>query len=220
MRSVRIWFNKIGMIRYISHLDLMRTMMRIVRRAQLPLWYTEGFNPHPYMTFALPLSLGMESECESMDVRVEGEMDNDEIFRRLKAVAPEGITFTAVTEPKFDPKLIAYGEFDILFSSEENLHEIYLTANSLLIAESLVVKKLGKKGRAKVYKEIDLIDMIKSYSLTENENEVRLNVVLPAGSKTNINPALLADEIVRPFSSARYIIRRKRLLTDKMEVFR
>ena len=64
MRCVRIWFKKMGMSRYVSHLDLMRAMTRAIRRANLPLWYTEGFNPHPYMTFALPLSLGMESLCE------------------------------------------------------------------------------------------------------------------------------------------------------------
>ena len=62
MRCVRVWFHKTGPIRYISHLDLMRTMTRAIRRSRIPLWYTEGFNPHPYMTFALPLSLGMQRE--------------------------------------------------------------------------------------------------------------------------------------------------------------
>ena len=64
MRCVRVWFHKTGPIRYISHLDLMRTMTRAIRRSGIDLWYTEGFNPHPYMTFALPLSLGMQSVCE------------------------------------------------------------------------------------------------------------------------------------------------------------
>ena len=86
MRCVRVWFKKMGMSRFVSHLDLMRAMTRALRRADVPLWYTEGFNPHPYITFALPLSLGMESLCESMDMRIEGDSTNEEIFRMVAAM--------------------------------------------------------------------------------------------------------------------------------------
>jgi radical SAM-linked protein len=113
-----------GMSRYVSHLDLMRAMTRTVRRAKLPLWYTEGFNPHPYMTFALPLSLGMESLCECMDVRIEGDITNEVIFDLLKGAMPPGIELTQVTDPVYDPKFIAFGEFDILFDEEKNAEKL------------------------------------------------------------------------------------------------
>ena len=71
MRCVRIWFAKEGKVKYISHLDVMRCMSRAVRRARLPLWYTEGFNPHPQLVFALPLSVGMASECELLDFKLD-----------------------------------------------------------------------------------------------------------------------------------------------------
>ena len=67
MRNVRIRFSKTGRARYISHLDLSRVMQRSLRRAGIPLWYTEGFNRHPYVTFAAPLSLGFEGLQETMD---------------------------------------------------------------------------------------------------------------------------------------------------------
>ena len=102
MRCVRIWFKKMGMSRYVSHLDLMRAMTRAMRRANVPLWYTEGYNPHPYMTFSLPLSLGMESLCESMDIRIEGESTNEDIFNLLKGSMPPGIEIISVDEPVFD----------------------------------------------------------------------------------------------------------------------
>ena len=70
--TVRIFFSKSGRARYISHLDLNRTMTRAVRRAGLPIWYTEGFSRHPYLTFAAPLSLGFEGERETMDLRLAG----------------------------------------------------------------------------------------------------------------------------------------------------
>ena len=117
MRCVRVWFHKTGPIRYISHLDLMRTMTRAIRRSGIDLWYTEGFNPHPYMTFALPLSLGMQSVCESMDIRIEGDATNEEICRALQSVMPEGIFVTAVKEPVLDPKFIAFARFSVAFKN-------------------------------------------------------------------------------------------------------
>ena len=66
-------------------------MSRALKRAQIPLWYTEGFNPHPYMSFSLPLSLGVESLCESVDLRIIGDITNDEIKYRLNNVLPQDI---------------------------------------------------------------------------------------------------------------------------------
>ena len=70
MRNVRVWFKKEGTAKYISHLDLNRNMLRIIHMAKLPIWYTEGFNPHPFITFALPLSLGFSGLRESMDFKL------------------------------------------------------------------------------------------------------------------------------------------------------
>lgn len=221
MRCVRIWFEKVGMSRYISHLDLMRTMSRAVRRSKIPLWYTEGFNPHPYMTFALPLSLGMESICESMDIKIEGEISNEEIFSSLKAVMPEGINIKAVTDGEIDPKYIAFGKFEIRFSGVENGEDFCLMLKDILSSSELPVQKLGKKGRKKVYKEINLMEYIKEYSVKEASQEPVLEVLLPAGSVTNVNPSLLAEEIIkRAGDGVSYVILRKELFTDKMESFK
>ena len=83
---------------YISHLDVNRLMTRAVRRAKLPMWYTEGFNPHPYIAFALPLPLGQSSESEFMDIRVTGDMTDDEIVARLREVMPQGIEIISAGE--------------------------------------------------------------------------------------------------------------------------
>ena len=219
MRCVRIWFKKMGMSRYVSHLDLMRAMTRTVRRAKLPLWYTEGFNPHPYMTFALPLSLGMESLCESMDVRIEGDITNEGIFDLLKGAMPPGIELTAVTDPVHDPKVIALGEFDILFDADKNAEALAKVIKDMLSQDSLIVQKLGKKGRHKVLKDIDLMEHIKEYSVGVMGERVKLSVTLPAGSTTNINPSLLADEIVKNNEGASYTLVRKQLMLENGEKF-
>lgn len=219
MRCVRIWFKKMGMSRYVSHLDLMRAMTRTVRRAKLPLWYTEGFNPHPYMTFALPLSLGMESLCESMDVRIEGNITNEGIFDLLKGAMPPGIELTAVTDPVHDPKVIALGEFDILFDADKKAEALAKVIKDMLSQDSLIVQKLGKKGRHKVLKDIDLMEHIKEYSVGVMGERVKLSVTLPAGSTTNINPSLLADEIVKNNEGASYTLVRKQLMLENGEKF-
>ena len=220
MRCVRVWFKKMGMSRYVSHLDLMRAMTRSVRRANVPLWYTEGYNPHPYLTFALPLSLGMESLYESMDMRIEGESTNSEIFDLLKGAMPPGIEIVSVEDPVDDPKTIAYGEFDLLFDCEDTKALTALIEN-LLSKDELIVQKLGKQGRKKVLKDINLLEFLKESKLSSTANRVKLTVVFPAGSTTNINPTLLSDEIVKQAGGdiASFVVR-KRLMKADMENFR
>lgn len=219
MRCVRIWFEKKGNVRFISHLDLMRTMTRAIRRSQIPLWYTEGFNPHPYMTFALPLSLGMESENDAMDIRIEGETTNREVMAALSGVMPQGITITCVTEPVLDPKFISFASFDIAFYTLQSAASLEERIREMLSGEELVVQKLGKKGHKKVYKDIDLLPHIKSYELKERDGVPVLSLVLPAGSVTNINPSLLADEIIKGGEDDYYIIKRKQLFDKDMKAF-
>ena len=220
MRCVRIWFKKMGMSRYVSHLDLMRAMSRTLRRAKVPLWYTEGYNPHPYMTFALPLSLGMESLCESMDIRIEGESTNEDIFEMLKGSMPPGIDIISVDEPQYDPKHISFGEFDILFDCEKKADNLKVLIEDMLSKDELIVQKLGKKGRHKVLKDINLIEFIKSYSVSAFGERVKVTITLPAGSTTNVNPSLLADEIQKRSGDVSYTIIRKKLMVEDMTTFR
>ena len=83
-KDVRVWFSKTGTARYISHLDLNRCMSRAFHKAKLPLWYTEGFNPHVFLTFAAPLSLGFEGRRESMDIRLIEEMPYAELIEKAE----------------------------------------------------------------------------------------------------------------------------------------
>lgn len=220
MRCVRVWFKKMGMSRYVSHLDLMRAMTRSVRRAEVPLWYTEGYNPHPYLTFALPLSLGMESLYESMDIRIEGESSNEEIFNLLKGSMPPGIEIVSVDDPVDDPKTIAFGEFDLLFDCED-AEALVALIEDMLSKDELNVQKMGKQGRRKVLKDINLIEFLNSYSISHSANRVKLTVVFPAGSTTNINPTLLSDEIVKKSEEdiSSFVVR-KRLMKADMVNFR
>ena len=101
MITVRISFEKKNEASYISLLDLQRVMQRVLKRSGLPVWHTLGFNPHIYMTFACPLSLGQESECECVDVKTEAEAPDFEQWKAaLNAIMPAGIVITHVGDRK------------------------------------------------------------------------------------------------------------------------
>ena len=100
MDKLRLRFEKTGRAVWISHLDLMHTMQRAFSRAGYELKYSEGFNPHPQISIALPLSVGVESYCEIMDFRLKGDADIKSLPERLTAVMPEGIRVTDCYEPE------------------------------------------------------------------------------------------------------------------------
>ena len=120
MREVRLRFSKTGRLKYISHLDINRAMSRALKRAGIPLWYTEGFNPHPYMSFSLPLSLGVESLCESVDLRITGEITNKEIKDRLNSVLPEDLKIIDVYDDFRDNSEIVYSDYVYKFEFADN----------------------------------------------------------------------------------------------------
>ena len=91
MQEIRLRFSKTDQAKYISHLDTNRVFSRAFARAKIPLWFTEGFNPHPFMSFSLPLSLGVESLCENVDIRILENIPYDEIKRRMNESLPQGI---------------------------------------------------------------------------------------------------------------------------------
>lgn len=192
MRCVRIKFNKTGRVKYVSHLDVMRAITRAVRRAKIPLWYTEGFNPHPYLNFLQPLPLGIEGFNEPLDIRIEGEIENREIKERLNGVLPEGFEITSVTEPYMKSNDIAFGEYEIIFEREPELSGLLEKAMS---SGGLVCEKTGKVKGKKVIKEVNISENIKEYSIKEEDNAIILNVILPCGNTKNVNPVNLLSAV-------------------------
>lgn len=219
MRAVRLNFSKTGRAIYISHLDINRMMTRAVRRAKLPMWYTEGFNPHPYLTFALPLSLGQSSDCEYMDIRIEGDITDEEIMNRLNAVLPEGVKILSVSAPVYDAKEIEKALYfvKLVFKDAETSKGFAERAQTLAEGEELLAEKRGKKGHRKVMKQINLIDFIYDMKFSTADNIVNLQCVLAAGNTNNLNPTLLVETLEKEIGiehEMEYIVRRKLITKD------
>ena len=196
MREVRLRFSKTGRLKYISHLDRNRAMSRALKRAQIPLWYTEGFNPHPYMSFSLPLSLGVESLCESVDLRIIGDITNDEIKNRLNNVLPQDIKIVDVYDDFRDNSEIVYSDYVYKFEFKDNETAIEKIKNVLSSDEIIALKK-GKQGRKRVMKETNIKSFIDKYSVSIRNDVIVLNIRLLAGPEKNLNPSLLFDTIIR-----------------------
>ena len=98
MGKIRFKFIRGEQVKYISHLDLMRTFERAIRRANIPVRYSQGFNPHPSIVFGLPLSVGVTSEAEYADVEIDGELAPPVFLQQLNSQLPEGLKVTDAKE--------------------------------------------------------------------------------------------------------------------------
>lgn len=219
MYDLRLFISKKGRIKFVSHLDMFRMMQRAVRRAEIPLWYTEGFNPHPYISFLLALSLGVESEGEPVDIRIVGDMKPEEVKERLNACLPEGLKVERAAAPFNKSGEIAFGRYYCLYDKNEiSSDELY----KALTSGELTTEKSGKQGKKKVMKTVNVSEHIKSFSLSEEGEDIRLDVVLPSGSTFNLNPIQLSSAVSGYLGKEVIPVKvmRTELLTEKMEEFR
>lgn len=217
MLRLRATFEKSGRAKYISHLDLNRCMLRIFRRSKLPVWYTEGFNPHPYYSFALALSLGFESSCEIMDFNItDDNMPLVEIRERLNAVMPEGMRILEVAIQQKKITAIAKAEYEFSLISEE-VTELFKAVKKLMEQHEIFIEKKTKKG----IKTVDLKPDMEILRCELNGGAVDMSMRLPAGTQTNYNPMLFVEALKKNcslhFETAN--IRRTKILCGNNENF-
>lgn len=219
MKSVRLWYKKDGLAIYTSHLDMNRCFTRAVRRAEIPLWYTEGFNPHPYMTFLMPLPLGQVGMREPLDIRIEGEISFGEIKKKLNAVMPEGLEIVDVSKPEYKPNEIAAAEYEIVaeFSTEGEAQGFVSGAKSIVDSGMLNAEKRSKKG----IKTVNLCELIRKFDIESCDNNIHINTVLAAGNTVNLNAELLLNTLLSQFAAETESVSivRTKLLREDLSIF-
>lgn len=193
-----IKFSKEGNIKFISHLDLMRTIQKIIKRAALPIEYSRGFNPHMTISIAQPLSVGVYSSGEYMDVVLKEEIDENEIKERLNTNLPSGVKILEVRKVKtLSDKKVPQS----MAAIEAAKYEIAIKYNdaSVLTEELKKLPKLNewnviKKGK-NGEKEVNIKPLIKEFKYKLEDNILKLQVLLSAGSKENLSPDLFGKFI-------------------------
>ena len=189
----RALFEKKGNAVWISHLDLMRLFQRSFKRADLPLTHTQGFNPRPSVSIALPLSVGIESHCELLDFELEGDkIPCDQILSRLNDALVDGIKVLAVYEDGSKIKNLAFLDCVVTLEYDNGVPSGALYAlTQLFSSQEVIVDKRSKNGP----KQENIIPMIQQIDVVPADDhclELRARVCC---QNPTLNPMLLAAAI-------------------------
>ena len=187
--TVRICFRKVGDLQYISHLDLQRTFARVLVRAKIPMWYTQGFNPHAKVIFGLPLSVGTESECEFIDLRIDRDISPAEVKERLNRELTDEMQILGAYEPTTKFQDVKWARYEMRFQLENADAALADRLQALFTTSPLNAIKKSKAGD----KEVDLTTMVKSIRSVYDpaSGEIRVSALLSAGMADHLNPELL-----------------------------
>lgn len=203
MALIRIKFSKCEDIKYISHLDLQRTLHRMFRRAGLNLVYSQGFNPHPKVSFAMAMPVGMTSEGEYVDVEIQSSIDENEIMKNLNDAAPKGLNINKIGAYNNPVKnlsaIITQGTFLISISLREGCNKSLLqeAINEMMNNNEIIMDKKNKKGKI-VSK--DIRPLIKDIMIESvGQNIAVLNIRINIGSQANLNPQMIIDYFIKNF---------------------
>ena len=205
LNKYKIKFSKIGRIKFIGHLDLLKVFQRSIVRAGLPIQYSQGFNPHQKTTFALPLSLGMESVGEYLEIELAQFMDAKVVCESLNRVMPKGITIDTVTHMKEKCSSVAAqvnaGLYEITFGNVNNLQS---SINSMMNETEIVVTKKSKKGEKQANIRPDIYEM-------ECVSDSTAKILIATGSQNNLNPRIVVKELLNQMEMDNTEVQCKRL---------
>ena len=201
-----IKFTKESNIKFISHLDLMRTIQKVIRRSGIPIEYSKGFNPHMSLSMAQPLSVGVYSEGDYLDIVLTENVPNEEVIIKLNENTCSGVKFinASSVEIVLNQKRLPQGmalidaaqymikiKYDDISKTEEELKE-------LLEKSEWVTLKKTKKGE----KEADIKPLVKDIKYWTKDNYLLVNALIACGSRENLSADLLARYIKEKTTSA------------------
>lgn len=182
-------------MRFVGHLDLMRAFQRSIKRAKLPIAYSNGFNPHQLMSFAIPLSLGVTGLAEIVEVQLKIKVEEEEIIRSLNEVLPEGLKVRDVklllpTE-KSAASTIKSAIYEIIFHCKIDSHDKIV--KDILNANEVFAWKKTKKD----YKEVDIrpniISLESEYRVVEGITVTVLKAHISTGSQSNLKVNIISE---------------------------
>lgn len=197
-----IKFKKTGVICYTSHLDIMKVFKRSFKRAGIRLAYSQGFNPHPKMGFAQPLSLGYRGYDEYIEFETAEdytEKDGAAIISALKEIMPEGLTLVSIEEAPELKKTLASltvaAEYDIRIPLMKPVEgDAKSLWSDFMGLETITALKKQKKKKEPVL--INIRPKIRTLTFNPDQDMLAVDAVLDAGSESNLSPELLIDSMI------------------------
>lgn len=186
-QKIRVMFSKTGSLKFISHLDLNRTVKSAFLRSRLPIWYTQGFNPHPKTVFSLPLSVGTASLSEFMDFRVTEELTGEQICNRLNEVFPDGLRALEAYVPTSKFHDIGFADYEVRMELA-NACDMVDSVKDALSAQ-IIIDKTTKIGT----RTIDIAPLTRVDDVFEENGELVLRLHLSATTDHYVNPKYIVD---------------------------
>ena len=207
---VRAKYSKGKEVKYVGHLDSMRTFIRCIKRTCLPIKYSAGFNPRVQISFALPLGVGVTSESEYFDLELESKMNETLLMGELNSVLPQGFKIREVKfveDKKSLMSLVKEAVYEITVEGSFEFSKII----ELFEQNEIMLEKESKNK--KEMKEFNL----KDYILDINFDEVNSKIIVhsTAGSVNNMNPQFIIKAIEKYIGKVEdYEIHRKELILE------
>ena len=223
-RAVRIKFEKTGKLQYISHLDLNRTFSHALVRAKIPVWYTMGFNPHTKMNFATPLSVGSESICEYLDIKIVNDVSAESIKLALQNNLADGLDVVDVYFPETKFNDIAWSEYEMKLTVQGADGALLDAARRIFEKDEITVVKRSKSGD----KEVNIKDYILRLAFALEEGRLVIRTALSCSKDNFLNPEylikVLKDELGilcgDPMVEGYTVMRKEVYLADGITPFR
>lgn len=189
----RIMFEKTGNAIWLSHLDTMRLFQRAFRRAGLALKHSQGFNPHAYVSVALPLSVGVESRCEVLDYELDVAVSCDEVVSRLNDALPTGIHCTKGYENGKKIKYLTYLVANIQLEYDNGCAEMCKYGVETFFKRDTIQVEKRTKSKGMVMTDIKPMVVDSKVNLVD---DYTLNVeVMVCAQNPTLNPALLVTAL-------------------------
>lgn len=210
---IRVKYKKGEEVKYVGHLDAMRTFTRCLKRTNIPVEYSKGFNPRIQISFALPLGVGVTSDADYFDLTLESRMNIDLFISELNSVLPLGFKALAAeyTEDKKSlMSLVKEAKYEITLETNVEKEEI----EKLLSEEKIIINKESKSKKKN--EELDIKPLILDYEIEKNEEgNLIIKIHSTAGSVNNLNPLYLINAINEKVGKIEdYEIKREELILE------
>lgn len=221
MSKRRLKFSKLNMAKYISHLDLLRCFTRSIMRAELPVKYSNGFNPHQKITFSLPLSIGVTSDSEFVDIDFEDGVKDSEIMERLNNNLPPDMRILHVGDINDSANDIVSAKYQVIIISDKAIADEKVK-EFFDMPEYTIMKKTKKRGE----QPVNLMGFIIDYSISEHTESsagsiLQMELVLSAGGQKNLKPEIavkaFSDYLAPKINIISYDIHRTEIYISEKE---
>ncbi len=191
MFKYRLTFKKTGYAKYVSHLDLMRMFQRAFLRAELPISFSQGFNPHQKISIAFPLPLGVTGEKEYIDIELDEKLNFNELIQKLNGALPTDIRISSASFPTQKTSTLSRAVYDVKIDLANDISDLQNKILDVLNQNEIIVEKKTKRGIADTDIKPSIIDS--EILFVEDNKIISLKLILSCEDGASLKASTVVD---------------------------